>query len=107
VSEADAPSPKDAREILHTFWQSGSSRWQRRGAAAAAALALVGALGYGYYARGVVSDGPGIPARPAAPKRDLRLATTIPVPADEAIAAAMASFGRGSGQLPDDRHELD
>ena len=65
------------------------------------------ALGYSYYARGVVSDGPGVPARPAAPKRDLRLAPTIPVPADDAIAAAIESFGRGSGQLPDDRHELD
>jgi len=107
ASEADAPNARDAREILHTFWQSGSARWQRRGAAAAASLALVGALGYGYYAQGVVSDGPGIPAQPAAPKRDLRLATTIPVPADEAIAAAIQSFGRGSGQLPDDRHELD
>jgi len=107
ASEADAPSPRDAREILHTFWQSGSARWQRRGAAAAASLALVGALGYGYYARGVVSDDPGIPAQPAAPKRDLRLATPLPVPGDEAIAAAIQSFGRGSGQLPDDRHELD
>jgi len=107
ASEADAPNARDAREILHTFWQSGSARWQRRGAAAAASLALVGALGYGYYARGVVSDGPGIPAQPAAPKRDLRLATTIPVPADDAIAAAIQSCARGSGQLPDDRHELD
>jgi general secretion pathway protein A len=107
ATDVDAPSSKDAREILHTFWQSGSARWQRRGLAAAAALAIVGALGYTYYARGVVSDGPALPTQPAAPKRDLRLATTIPVPADDAIAAAIETFGRGSGQLPDNRHELD
>lgn len=107
AADVDAPSPKDAREILQTFSQSGSSRWQRRGLAAAAAVALVAALGYTYYSYGVVTDGPGVPAQPAAPKRDLRLATTIPVPADDAIAEAIASFGRGSGQLPDDRDQLD
>ena len=100
---ADAPSAKDASEILHTFWQGGSSPWQRRALAGAGALAIVGALGYGYYAHGIVTDGPGVPAQPAAPKRDLRLATTIPVPDDEAMAAAIESFGRGSGQFPDDR----
>ncbi len=107
VTEADAPSPKDASEILQTFRGPGASRWQRLGLAGAGALALVAALGYTYYARGVVSDGPGLPAQPSAPKRDFRLATTIPVPPDDAIAAAIESFGRGSGQLPDNRHELD
>jgi len=106
ATDIDAPSPKDAKEILHTFRESGSSRWQRRGLIAAGAVAIVAALGYAYYARGVVTTGPGVPAEPAAPKRDFRLATTIPVPADDAIAEAIASFGRGSGQLPDDRDEL-
>jgi putative tRNA adenosine deaminase-associated protein len=34
-------------------------------------------------------------------------ALDIPVPADDSITTALQSFGRGSGQLPDDRHELD
>jgi general secretion pathway protein A len=99
----DAPSPKDAREILHTFWQSGPTRWQRRALAGAGAIAIVSALGYAYYAHGVLTTGPGVPAQPDAPKRDFRLATTIPVPDDETIAAAIEVFGRGSGQFPDDR----
>jgi general secretion pathway protein A len=107
VIAVDAPSPKDAREILHTFSQSGSSRWQRRGLAAAGVFAILSALGYLYYAHGVVTAGPGVPASPAAPKRDLRLATAIPVPTDDAIAAAIEALGRGSGELPDDRDELD
>ena len=100
----EAPSAEDANAILNTFWQTNGRGWRNRGLAAAGVLLAVGLLSYGYYAQGVVSAGPGVPARPAAPKRDLRLATVLPVPSDEAISAAIETVGRGSGQLPDDRH---
>jgi general secretion pathway protein A len=100
----EAPSPEDANAILDTFWQTTGRGWRNRGVAVAGVVLAVGLLGYGYYAHGVVTAGPGVPSQPAAPKRDLRLATVLPVPSDEAISAAIETFGRGSGQLPDDRH---
>lgn len=104
LTAADVPSPVDASAILHTFWKSGASRWQRRGLSVAAGLAVAGLVGYGFYAHNMVSDGPVVPARPAAPKVDRRLANVLPVPADDAIAAAIETFGRGSRPIPDDRH---
>jgi len=101
---AEAPSPEDASEILQTFWQTNGRGWRNRGLAAAGVVLAASLLGYGYYAHDLVSSGPAVPARPAAPTRDLRLATVLPVPSDEAISAAIEAFGRGSGQLPDDRH---
>ena len=97
------------RDPRDTFWQSGclalaASRRRPR----LPTLALVGALGYGYYARGVVSDGPGIPARPAAPKRGSPPGDDHSAcPRTKRSRRLLESFGRGSGQLPDDRHELD
>jgi general secretion pathway protein A len=104
VATDEAPTPEDANAILNTFWQTNGRGWRNRGLAAAGVVLAVGLLGYGYYAHGVVSAGPVIPDRPAAPKRDLKLATVLPVPSDEAISAAIETFGRGSSQLPDDRH---
>lgn len=103
VTAADAPNPVDASAILNTFWKSDASRWQRRGLSIAAGLAVVGIVGYGFYAHNLVSAPPAVPARPAAPKVDLRLANVLPVPSDDAIAAAIEAFGRGSSQLPNDR----
>ena len=100
----DAPPPAaDASEILDTFWQSDGTRWQRRGLVGAAVAIAAAVIAYSVFAYGLVSAGPNVPGRPRAPKRDLRLATMIPVPSDEAIADAIQTFGRGSGQLPDDR----
>ncbi len=101
---ADAPSPADASAILETFWQTNGKGWRNRGLVAAAIVLTLSMFGYGYYAHGLVTGDPTVPARPAAPNRDLRLATMLPVPSEDAISAAIETFGRGSGQLPDDRH---
>jgi len=104
----DAPAEADAGAILDTYWHSGAFRWRRRALAAAGALAVCGALGYGYYARTLVTSPLDVPARPSGPiSHVIRPATARPVPSDEEITAAIDEFGKGSGQLPDDRHELD
>ncbi len=101
----DVPTSDDASAILETFWQGDGSRWQRRGLFAALAVLVAGAVGYAFYAHGLVSGGPAVPARPPAPKRSVGpLATVLPVPSDDVINDAIASFGRGSTQVPDNRH---
>ncbi len=103
VAPGAQPPAADASEILDTFWQSDGTRWQRRGLVGGAVGIVAAVVAYGVFAYGLVSEAPNAPARPPAPKRDLKLATTIPVPSDERIADAIQTFGRGSGQLPDDR----
>ncbi|MFI5178864.1 MAG: hypothetical protein ACHQO8_09885, partial [Vicinamibacterales bacterium] len=104
----DAPAEADAGAILRTYWQSGVFRWRRRALGAALASLMVGLLGYGYYAHGLVTSPPNVPPRPPIPRLHLVWrAAAVPVPSDEEITAAIDAFGKGSGQLPDDRHELD
>jgi general secretion pathway protein A len=104
----DAQAEADAGAILNTYWQSGVFRWRRRALGAVAGLLVVGLLGYGYYAHGLVTGPPDVPPRPPVPKfHIIRLATAVPVPSEEEITAAIEGFGKGSAQLPDDRHQLD
>ncbi|HUL71839.1 MAG TPA: AAA family ATPase [Vicinamibacterales bacterium] len=105
--QVDAPAEADAGAILNTYWKSREFRWRRRALAGLAALLVVGALGYGYYAHDLVTSPPDVPTKPPVPRfHIIRLAVAVPVPSEEEIAAAIDDFGKGSGQLPDNRHDL-
>jgi general secretion pathway protein A len=111
----DAPQAVPEAAPLLSFGQAetrpptGSWRWMAAGAGAL----LLGGLGYTYYAHATLTGGFDVPALPAGPA--LNIAQPAPwspvaIPSDEAVQqwlAATASPGGDSGQLPDDRHQLD
>lgn len=77
------------------------------GSAVLATAILAGGLSYGYYARTLVNSDPGVPATPPAPVMSRGPAAALPAPTDEDLAAFELAIKRGSGELPDNRDQLD
>jgi general secretion pathway protein A len=110
---APAPGPDGEPAVVDESQgakRSGAAAWLRGpklAVAGGATLAVVAALSYGFYARTVLGRDPGVPASPAAPALDIGAVALPSVPSDEALKAILDGLGKASGQLPDNRHQLD
>jgi general secretion pathway protein A len=81
-------------------------RWAVTGGAVGTAL-VAGGLWYGYSARTVLNQNPGVPDPPPAPALGVTQARPLPPLSEDAIVAAGGLRLPGSDQFPDNRDELD